>query len=253
MPTSRRQFLAGSLAAAGASLLPRRNFNAAGADPDGEIGEAHHPETHLIPLVLDVAAGRMSNIKVFGDDYETADGTCIRDYVHVSDLATAHVAALRHLLDGSKSFAANLGTGTGWSVRQVIDAAERVTGRAIPVEVAPRRPGDSPALVADPAAAQRLFGWTPARAASGCATWAVAPPTATPRSATSITPNPKTAADPPPPATGAAPANTATTSRKHRAGTSPPVRKTVPTHPNSPHPPGPGPTPPHHPPPDHRR
>ena len=118
-----------------------RYFNAAGADPEGEIGEASHPETHLIPLVLDAAMGHLPTIKIFGDDYHTPDSTCIRDYVHVSDLATAHVSALRHLLDGGKSFAVNLGTGTGWSVRQVIDAAERVTGRAIPVEVAPRRAG----------------------------------------------------------------------------------------------------------------
>jgi UDP-glucose-4-epimerase GalE len=142
-----------------------RYFNAAGADPDGDTGEVHHPETHLIPLVLDAAAGHRAGVSIYGDDYDTPDGTCVRDYIHVSDLATAHVAALRHLLRGGDSFAVNLGTGTGWSVRQVIETATRVTGRAVPVTIAARRPGDPPVLVADPSKARRLLGWTPVRAA----------------------------------------------------------------------------------------
>jgi UDP-glucose-4-epimerase GalE len=136
-----------------------RYFNAAGADPGGAIGEWHEPETHLIPLVLDAALGRQAHIRVFGSDYPTADGTAVRDYIHVVDLAEAHVAALRHLLDGGASAALNLGTGTGASVAEVIAAVERVTGRKVPVEQAPRRPGDPPALVADPRRAEQVLGW----------------------------------------------------------------------------------------------
>ena len=140
-----------------------RYFNAAGADPDGEIGEAHDPEFHLIPLVLEAALDKRPPVKVFGTDYDTPDGTAIRDYIHVTDLAEAHVAALRYLLDGGASLAANLGTGQGYSVRQVLKAARRAAGRPVPHEDAPRRAGDPAVLVADPALALRSFAWTPAR------------------------------------------------------------------------------------------
>jgi UDP-glucose-4-epimerase GalE len=140
-----------------------RYFNAAGADPEGEIGEAHEPETHIIPLVLDVALGRRPEIAIFGDDYATEDGSCIRDYIHVSDLADAHVLALRRLLKGAASGHFNLGNGRGFSVRQVIEAAAKVTGKAIPAVVAPRRPGDPPRLVADAAHAKQALGWRPKR------------------------------------------------------------------------------------------
>ncbi len=140
-----------------------RYFNAAGADPDGEIGEAHEPEHHLIPLVLDAALGRRPGISVFGDNYATADGTCIRDYVHVTDLAEAHVLALKFLLAGGNSGSFNLGNGRGHSVMEVIEAARRVTGREIAVTVGPRRPGDPPVLVAENSEARKLLGWSPQR------------------------------------------------------------------------------------------
>lgn len=136
-----------------------RYFNAAGADADGEIGERHEPETHLLPLVIESALGRRPEIKVFGTDYATPDGTAIRDYVHVTDLAAAHVAAVRHLLDGGATDAVNLGTGRGASVAEVIDTVERVTGRPVPRVNAPRRAGDPPELVADPSKAAALLGW----------------------------------------------------------------------------------------------
>lgn len=138
-----------------------RYFNAAGADADGEIGEEHDPETHLIPLVIQAALGQRGAIRVFGTDYPTPDGTCLRDYIHVDDLARAHVAALNHLLQGGESAAFNLGTGQGHSVREVIGAVERVSGRTVPVELAPRRPGDPPTLVADARKARRVLGWKP--------------------------------------------------------------------------------------------
>ena len=141
-----------------------RYFNAAGADPQAEIGERHEPETHLIPLVLDAALGRRPEIVIFGDNYPTPDGTCIRDYVHVTDLADAHVRALDHLAGGGATFAANLGTGRGYSVREVIAAAEKVTDRPVTTQVADRRPGDAPALVADPTRAADVLGWRAARA-----------------------------------------------------------------------------------------
>jgi UDP-glucose-4-epimerase GalE len=136
-----------------------RYFNAAGADPEGEIGEDHNPETHLIPLVLDAAMGRRPAISVFGDDYPTADGTAVRDYIHVADLAAAHVKALGLLLEGKPGFTVNLGTGSGISVAELIAAARQVTGRGIPTMMAPRREGDPAVLVADSSAAQRLLGW----------------------------------------------------------------------------------------------
>lgn len=138
-----------------------RYFNAAGADPGGEIGERHDPETHLVPLVLQVASGRRSSIAVFGRDYDTPDGTCIRDYVHVTDLADAHDKALQHLIANGGCHACNLGAGDGYSVQQVIDAAQRVTGRPIKVEDRPRRIGDPARLVADPHLAEAMLGWRP--------------------------------------------------------------------------------------------
>jgi UDP-arabinose 4-epimerase len=138
-----------------------RYFNAAGADPGGEIGEHHEPETHLIPLILDAALGRRDAIEIYGTDYPTPDGTAIRDYIHVNDLAQAHVLALEHLGGGGDSLALNLGTGTGHSVRAVIDAAERVTGRRIARRETGRRPGDPPILVADARRAQATLRWTP--------------------------------------------------------------------------------------------
>jgi UDP-arabinose 4-epimerase len=138
-----------------------RYFNAAGADPDLETGEHHEPETHLIPRALDVAAGREPSIAVFGTDYDTPDGTCIRDYVHVADLAEAHVAALEHLERGGATVALNLGAEEGHSVLEVLAAAEQVTGRPIARELRPRRPGDPPRLVADARRARELLGWQP--------------------------------------------------------------------------------------------
>jgi len=136
-----------------------RYFNAAGADPDGEAGEDHRPETHLIPLVLDAAAGRRPPLTVFGDDYPTPDGTCIRDYIHVSDLATAHLAVLEPLR--ARSVRYNLGTGTGHSVREVIAAAEAVTGLKVPHAIGPRRAGDPAVLVAASDRIRRDLGWQP--------------------------------------------------------------------------------------------
>lgn len=140
-----------------------RYFNAAGADPDGELREMHDPEIHLIPLVLQAAAGQRPEISIFGEDYPTEDGTCVRDYVHVTDLAEAHRLALDHLLSDGRSLAVNLGTGRGYSVREVIETARKVTGREIPTRIAPRRPGDPAHLVADPSRAKATLGWTPRR------------------------------------------------------------------------------------------
>src|SRR5215467_11364874 len=138
-----------------------RYFNAAGADPTAEIGEDHDPETHLIPLVLDAASGRRPEVTVFGTDYPTPDGTAVRDYIHVDDLARAHVLALQYLLKKGDTIAVNLGTGHGASVRQVIDTARRVTGREIVVRDASRRAGDPPVLVADAKKASEALGWAP--------------------------------------------------------------------------------------------
>lgn len=136
-----------------------RYFNASGADADGEIGEVHDPETHLIPLILQAALGKRKAISVFGTDYPTQDGTCERDYIHVTDLGSAHVAALKYLLNGGESTRINLGSGEPFSVQQVIDAAKRITGREIPTEYGPRREGDPPALYANPSKAQAVLGW----------------------------------------------------------------------------------------------
>ena len=135
-----------------------RYFNAAGADSEGELGEAREVETHLIPLALDAILGKRPPLRIFGDDYPTADGTAIRDYIHVSDLADAHVRALDHLLAGGASCKVNLGTGRGYSVREVLDSAAAITGRVVPHEISPRRPGDPPELVADPRKALSLLG-----------------------------------------------------------------------------------------------
>lgn len=143
----------------GLRFVSLRYFNAAGADDSGEIGELHDPETHLIPLALSAAAGVGPALQVFGSDYPTPDGTCVRDYIHVNDLASAHVKALEHLSTGKDSVAVNVGTGTGASVREVISMAEEVTGRPVPHKIVPRRPGDPPALVANPAKAQSLLKW----------------------------------------------------------------------------------------------
>jgi len=140
-----------------------RYFNAAGADESGDIGELHDPETHLIPLALRAAAGSAPPLQIFGSDYPTPDGTCIRDYIHVNDLASVHVKALEHLAAGEESFAVNVGTGTGASVQEVIAAVERVTGKSVPHHKAPRRAGDPPALVANPAKAQALLHWKATR------------------------------------------------------------------------------------------
>jgi len=142
-----------------------RYFNAAGADPEGELGERHDPETHLIPLVLQAASGRRPAITVFGDDYDTPDGTCIRDYIHVSDLCSAHTLALQRMLAGQGGGRFNLGNGEGFSVKQVIDTAREVTGRPIPAEYQARRAGDPARLVADATLARQVLGWQPARAA----------------------------------------------------------------------------------------
>ena len=137
-----------------------RYFNAAGAAPDGSIGEDHTPESHLIPIVLQVALGQRESISIFGEDYPTSDGTCIRDYVHVEDLASAHLAALERLAPG-KAIKVNLGTGRGYSVREVIEACRRITGHPIPAVKGPRRPGDPPELVADARLARQLLDWQP--------------------------------------------------------------------------------------------
>jgi UDP-glucose 4-epimerase len=138
-----------------------RYFNAAGADPEGQLGERHDPETHLIPLVLQAASGRRPHISVFGRDYDTPDGTCIRDYIHIQDLCSAHWLALQSLMNGARSQAYNLGNGNGFSVQEVINTAEQVTGRRIPVVDAPRREGDPARLVADSTLARKQLGWQP--------------------------------------------------------------------------------------------
>lgn len=138
-----------------------RYFNAAGAHVDGHIGEDHSPESHLIPIVLQVANGQREKIMMFGDDYPTKDGTCIRDYIHVSDLSDAHVLAVKRLLDGGDSAVFNLGNGTGFSVKEIVEIARKVTGHLIPAEVAPRRAGDPATLIASADAATKALNWQP--------------------------------------------------------------------------------------------
>jgi UDP-glucose 4-epimerase len=154
------QALADYAAAYGWGYAALRYFNAAGANPDSSIGEDHDPETHLIPLVLDVALGKRPHIEVYGTDYPTPDGTCLRDYIHVDDLAEAHLLALEKLESG-RGLCLNLGVGHGYSVRDVIRTAKAVTGKPIVVKEGPRRPGDPPALVAAADQARKLLGWSP--------------------------------------------------------------------------------------------
>jgi UDP-arabinose 4-epimerase len=144
----------------GLRWMALRYFNAAGADPDGEIGEDHDPETHLIPLVIGAAQGTRPPVRIFGTDYGTPDGSAIRDYIHVTDLAGAHLRALDRLGAGTSSQAINLGTGRGHSVREVVETVARVSGKTVPCVESPRRPGDPPELVAAPARAREVLGWT---------------------------------------------------------------------------------------------
>lgn len=153
------QVLADCGPAWGLRSVALRYFNAAGASTDGLIGEDHSPETHLIPRVLMAVTGEIEKITVFGQDYPTPDGTCIRDYIHVLDLASAHAAALRHLRAGGDSLRCNLGTGRGCSVRDIITLTETITGRTVPLGYGPRRAGDPPSLIADPALARATLGW----------------------------------------------------------------------------------------------
>lgn len=148
-------------AAHGLRSISLRYFNAAGADPDGDVGEVHEPETHLIPLVLDAATGKKSIIRIFGDDYDTPDGTCIRDYIHVTDLADAHVLALKSLENGSKTTAYNLGNGHGFSVKEVIAKAEAITGKKIQIKISPRRQGDPERLIGNPELVKKELNWMP--------------------------------------------------------------------------------------------
>jgi UDP-glucose 4-epimerase len=161
------QMLADFSAAYGLRYVSMRYFNAAGADPDGDIGEWHDPETHLIPLVLDAALGVRSGVDIYGTDYDTEDGTCIRDYIHVCDLASAHIAALEYLRGGGESNVFNLGNGRGFSVRNIIDTAARVSGREIAVREVARRAGDPAVLIGDAAKAARVLGWRPGYADIG--------------------------------------------------------------------------------------
>ncbi|MBY0335082.1 MAG: UDP-glucose 4-epimerase GalE [Acetobacteraceae bacterium] len=138
-----------------------RYFNAAGADPEGELGEDHDPETHAVPLCIQAALGQRASFSVFGTDYDTPDGSCIRDYIHVMDLASAHVAAAEYLMAGGASDVFNLATGRGTSVIEIVKAVERVTGREVPAQYGPRRAGDPPALYASAAKAERVLGWKP--------------------------------------------------------------------------------------------
>ena len=147
----------------GLKSVALRYFNVAGAIEDGSIGEAHNPETHLIPIILQVANGKREKISVFGDDYPTKDGTCIRDYIHVLDLCDAHVLALEYLLDGNPSDNFNLGSGEGFSVLEMIEAARRVTNHPIPAEIAERRAGDPAVLIASSTKARKVLGWNPIR------------------------------------------------------------------------------------------
>ena len=147
----------------GLNSVALRYFNVAGAIEDGSIGEAHNPETHLIPIILQVANGKRPKINVFGDAYPTKDGTCIRDYIHVLDLCEAHVLALEYLINGNPSDNFNLGSGEGFSVLEMIESARRVTGHSIPAEIAPRRAGDPAVLIANSDKARKVLGWVPTR------------------------------------------------------------------------------------------
>ncbi len=148
----------------GLRFVSLRYFNACGAQADGRIGEAHAPETHLIPLILQVPNGQRETISVFGDDYETKDGTCVRDYIHVTDLAQAHILAVRYLMKGGQSDIFNLGNGVGFTVKEVIETARRVTGHPIPAVISPRRAGDPAKLIASSEKAKQVLGWKPEHA-----------------------------------------------------------------------------------------
>lgn len=148
----------------GLRYVALRYFNACGAHVDGEIGEAHNPETHLIPLILQVPNGQREKISIYGDDYDTKDGTCVRDYIHVTDLAQAHILAMKYLVDGGESNVFNLGNGVGFTVKEVIETARKVTGHPIPAEVTPRRGGDPAQLIASSAKAKDVLGWNPEHA-----------------------------------------------------------------------------------------
>jgi len=137
-----------------------RYFNASGADPEGEVGEHHDPESHLIPLAIHAAQGK-TELRIYGEDYPTPDGTAVRDYIHVNDLADGHLRALRYLVEGGSSIALNLGTGAGYSVRQVIETVERISGKKVPAHMGPRREGDAPELVCDPRRVRETLGWIP--------------------------------------------------------------------------------------------
>lgn len=145
----------------GIRYVSLRYFNASGADESGEIGEDHHPESHLIPLILQVPLGKREEVSIFGDDYPTPDGTCIRDYIHVTDLADAHLRALDYLRAGNESNVFNLGNGVGFSVQEVVDTARKVTGHPIPAKIVPRRPGDPAQLIASSDKAREVLGWDP--------------------------------------------------------------------------------------------
>lgn len=153
------QMLADYARAYGLRYVALRYFNAAGADADGELAERHEPETHLIPRILMAAAGAIESLDLYGTDYETSDGTCVRDYVHVADLAKAHGQALDYLLAGGENLAVNVGSGRGTSIREILEATERLTGRSVPVRVKPRRAGDPPLLYADPSEAAQKLGF----------------------------------------------------------------------------------------------
>lgn len=157
------QMLSDFAVAHGLRWLSLRYFNAAGSSPDGEIGEWHEPETHLIPRVMMAALGRMDELEIFGNDYPTPDGTCVRDYIDVADLATAHISAARYLLDGGNSLALNLGTEHGTSVMEIIKGVEEISGKKVPFHVSERRSGDPAILVADANAARQTLGWLPER------------------------------------------------------------------------------------------
>jgi len=155
------QILADFDHAYGMRSVSLRYFNAAGADADGELGERHIPETHLVPLVLQAASGRRDNIAIFGTDYDTSDGTCVRDYIHINDLCSAHLLGLEHLVAGGESKAYNMGNGQGYSIKEVIDVAKKVTGNDFEVKLAERRDGDPAKLVADSTLLQQELGWAP--------------------------------------------------------------------------------------------
>ena len=145
----------------GMKFVSLRYFNACGAHKSGEIGEAHNPESHLIPLILQVPNGKRPEISIFGDDYDTKDGTCIRDYIHVTDLAQAHILAMEYLAKGGDNAIFNLGNGVGFTVNEVIETARRVTGHPIPAKVCPRRAGDPAQLIASSQKARDILGWKP--------------------------------------------------------------------------------------------